>query len=116
MKGGLLLMKYDAVKREALVKKFQKSNKDIRTFCDKNNVSITALSRWITLYKEGGIKALDFEGLLNSDNRMPKDDPESLKKEILLLRIENERLKKGYQVKGGERKVYEPIGKKNTKS
>ena len=47
---------------------------------------------------------------------MPKDDPESLKKEILLLRIENERLKKGYQVKGGERKVYEPIGKKNTKS
>lgn len=110
------MAKYDAIKREALIKKYRKSNKDINTFCYKNDVSVSALKKWIILYDEAGIKGLDFEGLLNSEGRMPSEDVESLKRELLLLRIENERLKKGYQVKGGERKVYEPIGKKNTKS
>ncbi len=59
---------------------------------------------WLTQYQEGGL-----EGLSRSDARSPDVLPEGLdrteesyKREILKLRIENERLKKNYTVRTNE--------------
>ena len=85
------------LEKEFLVKKF-KSNPTIKLsdFCLANDISDSAMRKWIKQYEEGGI-----EGLARADaefvNLLPEGidrREESYKKEILKLRIENERLKK----------------------
>ena len=65
-------------------------------FCTVNNISDTAFKKWIRQYDEGGL-----EGLARADAELKDVLPEGLnrteeayKREILRLRIENERLKK----------------------
>ena len=93
------------LEKEFLVKQY-KSNPTIKMsdFCRANNVSDTALRKWIKQYDEGGI-----EGLARADADIKEILPEGIdrteeayKKEILKLRIENERLKKNYTVRTNE--------------
>ena len=93
------------LEKEFLVKQY-KNNPTIKMsdFCRANNVSDAALRKWIKQYDEGGI-----EGLARADADIKEILPEGIgrteeayKKEILKLRIENERLKKNYTVRTNE--------------
>ena len=87
------------LEKELLISRFRsRSDNDINTFCEVNNVSVTAFKNWLKKYDEQGIEGLIIKGKGN-DNQMilPQGvDPtnENLKREIMKLRIENERLKK----------------------
>ena len=78
--------------------------------------------RWIRQYSKEGTEGLRPKGkkgnpfsALHTSKSLTKE--ERLELENLKLKIENERLKKGYLVKGGGvRKEYASISGKNTKS
>ena len=80
--------------------------KTINQTCREYNISTGLLSTWIEKYKRNGIKGL--ENKRKPGNPMAKyfitknfkSKEEELEYEIMKLRIENERLKKGYLVKG----------------
>ncbi|MDD6845277.1 MAG: helix-turn-helix domain-containing protein [Clostridia bacterium] len=93
------------LEKEFLIRQY-KSNPGIkiRDFCVKNNISVGALQKWLKQYEEGGI-----EGLARADAEIKEVLPEGIdrteeayKREILKLRIENERLKKNYTVQTNE--------------
>ena len=80
--------------------------KPLRQVSRETEISAGMLSVWVRLYKEGGIERLE-------NKRKPgnpiskyyltkhfKSREEKLEYEIMKLKIENERLKKGYLVKG----------------
>ena len=69
-------------------------------FCSIHNISDSAFRSWLKKYEEGGL-----EGLARADAEIKEVLPEGVdrteeayKREILRLRIENERLKKNYAV------------------
>lgn len=73
-------------------------------FCEANHITPPSLKKWIKQYDEGGL-----EGLARADAGIKEILPEgidrteeSYKREILKLRIENERLKKNYAVQMNE--------------
>jgi len=85
------------LEKEFLIRTYR-SNQAVKLndFCEKNNVSVGAFKKWLKQYEEGGL-----EGLARADaeigNVLPEGidrTEESYKREILKLRIENERLKK----------------------
>ncbi len=89
------------LEKEVLIKRY-KGNQTIKMqdFCTTNNVSISAFKKWLKQYEENGL-----EGLARADNKMLDVLPEGInrteeayKREILKLRIENERLKKNYMI------------------
>lgn len=93
------------LEKEVLIKRY-KSNQTVKMqdFCIINNVSITAFKKWLKQYEENGL-----EGLARADSTIPEVLPEGIdrteeayKREILKLRIENERLKKNYMVQKKE--------------
>jgi transposase-like protein len=109
------------LEKEFLIRQY-KSNQRIKLgdFCEMHSISDGAFKKWLQQYEEGGI-----EGLARSDAAVVDVLPdnidrteESYKREILKLRIENERLKKNYMVRtneGGEQE-YVRLKPKNTKS
>lgn len=86
--------------RARLVTQFLDSGMSVTAFCEKHGIARYTLYRWLKTYKEKGI-----DGLLGTPyGRLQKVAPElktddELRKEILRLRIENERLKKNYEVR-----------------
>jgi len=85
------------LEKEFLIRQYR-SNTSIKIadFCDHNNISVAAFRKWLKQYEELGI-----EGLVRADAELKDTLPEGLnrteegyKREILKLRIENERLKK----------------------
>lgn len=89
------------LEKEILVRMY-KTNPTIKLseYCEMNHISESALKNWIKQYDEGGL-----EGLARHDAELKDVLPEgidrteeSYKREILKLRIENERLKKNYTV------------------
>lgn len=67
----------------------------------QNNMSVGMLSTWMKKYREGGLQALENKrkpgNPLSKYQRRKKLTPmEELEYENMKLRIENERLKKGY--------------------
>lgn len=93
------------LEKEVLIKRY-KSNPTIKLadFCRINNISTTAFQKWLKQYEEGGI-----EGLARASKDTPDILPEGIdrteeayKREIMKLRIENERLKKSYTVQTKE--------------
>lgn len=85
------------LEKEFLIRQY-KSNYRIKMsdFCEANHISTGAFQKWIKQYDEGGL-----EGLARADSEIKDVLPEgidrteeSYKREILKLRIENERLKK----------------------
>ena len=110
----------DPLEKEYLIKRFKTSpGVKVGDFCESVGISDTAFKRWLKQYDEQGI-----EGLARADAALGEVLPEGMdrteenyKREILKLRIENERLKKNYTVKtleNGEQ-VYVPLKPKNSK-
>ena len=111
----------DPLQKEFLIRRFR-SNPEIKIsdFCDANNVSVGAFKNWLKQYESGGL-----EGLARADSTTPDVLPEGIdrteenyKREILKLRIENERLKKNYTVEKRENGelAYIPLRPKNSGS
>lgn len=108
------------LEKEFLIRQY-KFNPAIKLtdFCKKVGVSDTSFRKWLKQYEEDGI-----EGLARTDAEIKEILPEGInrteeayKKEILKLRIENERLKKNYTVRmneAGERE-YVRLKPKNLK-
>ncbi len=93
------------LEKEFLIRQY-KSNLTIKLsdFCKSNGISETSFRKWRRQYEEGGL-----EGLARADAEIGDVLPdgidrteESYKREILKLRIENERLKKNYTVQMNE--------------
>ena len=93
------------LEKEFLIRQY-KGNPRIKLsdFCDANHVSDSAFKKWMKQYDEGGL-----EGLARADAEIGDVLPagidrteEAYKREILKLRIENERLKKNYTVRTNE--------------
>ena len=93
------------LEKEFLIRQY-KSNLKIKLsdFCTANHISDCAFKKWLKQYDEYGL-----EGLARADSEIREVLPEgidkteeSYKREILRLRIENERLKKNYTVQTNE--------------
>lgn len=109
------------LEKELLIRKF-KSHPSIKLsdFCYANSVSESAFKKWLKQYEEGGLEAL-----ARADASVGEVLPEGVdrteeayKREILRLRIENERLKKNYAVRTNEsgETVYVRLKTKSSKS
>ena len=93
------------LEKEVLIKRYRSNPKiRIQYFCITNNVSVSAFKKWLKQYEEDGI-----EGLARADKTTLEVLPEGIdrteeayKREILKLRIENERLKKNYMLQTKE--------------
>lgn len=90
------------LEKEFLIHKF-KSNPTIKLsdFCTANSVSDAAFRKWLKQYDQGGL-----EGLARADQEVREVLPEGVerteeayKREIIRLRVENERLKKNYMAR-----------------
>ena len=94
------------LEKEFLIRQFKLNGRiKLSDFCTLNNVSDAAFRKWLRQYEEGGL-----EGLARADAEIREVLPEGIdrteeayKREILRLRIENERLKKSYAVQMNER-------------
>ena len=88
------------LEKELLIHRFKENQRiKLSDFCTANGISDAAFRRWLKDYEEGGL-----EGLARADSQVPNVLPEgfdrteeSYKREIMRLRIENERLKKTIQ-------------------
>ena len=93
------------LEKEFLIRQFKLNGRiKLSDFCTLNNVSDAAFRKWLKQYEEGGL-----EGLARADAEIREVLPEGIdrteeayKREILRLRIENERLKKSYAVQMNE--------------
>ena len=87
----------------------------------KYEISPENIIKWIKRFKEGGIKALENKRkpgnpLARYSSRKELSEIEKLEYENMKLRIENERLKKGYLVKGDGTVLISTLSnKKNSK-
>lgn len=85
------------LEKEFLIRRYRSNQRiSIKDFCESNGVTEPSLKKWMKQYDEGGL-----EGLARADADIKEVLPEgvdrteeSYKREILKLRIENERLKK----------------------
>lgn len=110
---------YNPLEKEFLIRTY-KNNPGIKraAFCSNYNISITAFSKWLAQYEEAGLAGLA------GGSKLPDILPEGMdrteenyKREIIKLRIENERLKKNYSVRtnpNGET-TYIRLKEKNSK-
>lgn len=83
------------------------------------NISQSMISKWVRRYNEGGIEALENQRkpgnpLAKYSSRKELTPIEQLEYENMLLRIENERLKKGY-TEEDVLLALEKLSEKNTK-
>lgn len=109
------------LEKEFLIRRyFNNPDVSLKSFCQANNVSTSSFRKWRRLYSRFGI-----EGLAKDDKNLapllpPEVNPtlEMYKKEVLRLRIENERLKKNYTVRTGRdgRKEYVRLKMRSSKS
>lgn len=88
------------LEKEFLIRRYKSSRWTTKEFAAMNNITEQSLKKWLRQYEEGGL-----EGLARADAAIQSIVPdgfdrteESYKREILKLRIENERLKKTYAV------------------
>ena len=93
------------LEKEFLIHKYKKNPTiKLSAFCEANSVSDTAFKNWLKKYEEGGLDALaradaEIKSILPDGVEQTE---ESLRREVLRLRIENERLKKNYMARRGE--------------
>ena len=108
------------LEKEFLIHQF-KRNPTIKLsdFCEAHQISVSALRNWIKQYEEFGL-----DGLARADAEIGSVLPEGVdpteeayRREILKLRIENERLKKNYIVRTNEdgEQEYVRLKAKNSK-
>ena len=85
---------YNPLEKEFLIRQYRLNGQiKLRDFCDIHNISDSAFKSWLKKYEEGGL-----EGLARADAEIKEVIPdgvdrteEAYKREILRLRIENER-------------------------
>ena len=100
------------LEKELLIRRYKGNPRiKINDFCMANDVSEAAFRKWLKLYEAEGIEGLarndfEFKDVLpdGADKTM-----EGYKREIMKLRIENERLKKSYAVQRNADGVMEYI-------
>jgi len=106
-KGVYIMAKHlNPLQKEFLIRRYRSNPQiSIDDFCAANGVTAPSLKKWMKQYDEGG----GIEGLARADVGVREVLPpgvdrteESYKREILRLRIENERLKKNYTVETNE--------------
>lgn len=87
------------LEKEFLIKTYRaKIEVKLSDFCQMNDVSETSMRKWIKQYEAGGIEGLSRAGEMGDVLSEGIDrTEENYKREILKLRIENERLKKTIQ-------------------
>ena len=115
----------NALEKEFLIKRFKESkNVKLADFCRINGISDTAFRKWLQIYNEEGLEGLS-KGSNKHGNKNPpilpegvEETKENYKREILKLRIENERLKKNYTVRTNQdgETVFVRLKDKNSKS
>lgn len=107
------------LEKEFLIKTYRaKIEVKLSDFCQMNDVSETSMRKWIKQYEAGGIEGLSRAGEMG--DVLPEGidrTEENYKREILKLRIENERLKKNYTVQKTEdgQTVFIRLSSKNSK-
>lgn len=92
------------LEKEFLIKQYRKrTNIKLSDFCFMNGISETSFKKWMVKYDAEGIEGLSRglrDPIVLPDNIDRTE--ENYRKEILKLRIENERLKKNYTVQKDE--------------
>ena len=107
--------------KEKIIFDYFNSGKGAIEFERESGVSRKSLWRWIKIYSSEGINGLQsMTGKITKNIGRPKKvktREEELERENAKLKIEIERLKKGYDVKGvGQRKEYVSINNRSIKS
>ena len=115
-------VRLNPLEKEVLIKRYQANpGTDINDFCEINGISVTAFKNWLKKYSEEGIEGLITNGRGSEVQIIlpegVEQTQENLKREIMKLRIENERLKKNYCVETGQdgEKVFRRLKERNTK-
>lgn len=108
------------LEKEFLVNQYKRNpNVSMNDFCIANGVTVQSMRKWSKQYEAGGI-----EGLARADSGFKDVLPdgantsvEGYRREILRLRIENERLKKNYttRVDADGKTEYIPLKTKSSK-
>lgn len=104
-----------------IVKRVLNKHESTLEVSNSENISNGMLNNWIKKYLQEGESSLENKkkpgnSLQKYQARKELTDLEQLQYENMKLRIENERLKKGYIVKGvGQDKEYISLSNKNTK-
>lgn len=104
-----------------IINKIIKEHQSYIGICKTEKISSSQLHKWIHQYLDGGVNNLENQKkpgnpLMKYSKRHQLSDVEKIEYENMKLRIEIERLKKGYQVKGvGQEKEYISINKKSMK-
>ena len=112
--------------KEKLIIEWKASGLNVIDFVKEHEISRSAFRTWRYKYEKEGINGLISETGKNVDPekaknkgiylRKPKTREEELELQVIKLQIENERLKKGYTMKGdGAKKEYGSSLEKNTK-
>ncbi len=113
--------KWTPQQKEAIVLEYLNGKVGYRYVAASHQISTSLLKTWIRKYRENGIEGLRSLKGFNHPNlgkyeRHPSE-VEKLRKELLKKEIEIQRLKKGYQVKGGgDQKEFVTTFDANTKS
>ena len=103
------------LEKEFLIKTYRaKTEVKLSDFCQMNDVSETSMRKWIKQYEAGLSRAGAMGDVLPEGIDRTE---ENYKREILKLRIENERLKKNYTVQKTEdgQTVFIRLSPKNSK-
>lgn len=112
---------WTAEEKEKIVKEMIEYGISQESMYRKTGISRSQLWKWKNQYLDGGKVSLENRRkpgnpMCKYQNRKELSKEERLEYEVMKLRIENERLKKGYLVKGdGQNKEYVSINKKNSK-
>ena len=118
-KTGTKNKKHSVDYKLQIVKRVLDDLESISSVAKKEKISTGSVHKWVKQYRDGGVEELgkDRRGRTSRfSSRKNLTREERLEYENLLLRIELERLKKGYQVKGGGRnKEYVSTSNKSSK-
>ncbi len=111
--------KWTVEEKLRIVNRVLENIESLETVAKDENINSGQLHHWIRKYRDGGVEELgaDRRGRVAKFTRKKNlTREEQLEYENLLLKIELERLKKGYQVKGGgKNKEYVSTSNKNSK-
>lgn len=114
--------KWTIDKKLRIVKLYLEEHRSYRSLEAEYRLNRGVIHSWVKRFIESGEdglaeKVYQRNRMISLFNKKSLTDEETLRLENFKLKVENERLKKGYQVKGvGSNKEYVPTSKTNIKS